>query len=284
MEFVPMNIFSSLFVNTLYTAYYADFDRDFYFPGESHDFWEMDCVIRGCSGVTSGEHVYECGPYELVIHAPNVFHTAWTQDSEFLTEVTISFDMKGPEHLLPKGKFILNDVERFYMDRLKETIPELFVNTKDTDYLPLQIREGTTLANIQSFKNTLELLLLSLGQRNREAAQPAAGKDAGQITAMARYMNEHVCDALNLDTLCQVFGVSRSTVKALFRRYTGSGVMAYYRYLRVKHAISLLDAGLSMAEISSVMNFSTQNYFSAFFKRETGMAPLEYQKSRKAQN
>ena len=69
MEFLPTKIFSSLFVNTLYTAFLEEYDRNFYFPGERHDFWELDCTISGHSGVTSGEHVYECEPYELVIHA-----------------------------------------------------------------------------------------------------------------------------------------------------------------------------------------------------------------------
>ena len=284
MDLIPTKIFSSLSVNTLYSAFLAEYDPNFYFPGECHDCWELDCTISGRSGVTSGEHVYECEPYELVIHAPNVFHTAWTRGTEALTELTISFALKGPEHLIPKGKFILNDVERFYMDRLREIIPRLFLYTKDTVVNPIRIQEGTTLANIQYFKNILELLILSLGQRNEKAAQPAAGKEAKLFTAIARYMNEHVCDALNIDAICDTFGISRSTVKELFRRFTGGGVMDYYHYLRINHAVSLMDTGLSMAEISRVMNFSTQNYFSAFFKRETGVAPREYQKSRSEQD
>jgi len=281
VAFIPTKIFSSLFVDTLYGAFLAEYDPNFYFPGECHDFWELDCTISGCSGITSGEHVYECEPYELVIHAPNVFHTAWTQGNETLTEVTISFEVKGPEHLIPKGKFILDDVERFYMDRLREIIPRLFLNTKDTVVNPIQIQEGTTLANIQYFKNILELLILSLGQRNEKAAQPAAGKEAKLFTAIARYMNEHVCDALNIDAICGTFGVSRSTVKELFRRFTGGGVMEYYHYLRINHAVSLMDAGMSMAEISQTMNFSSQNYFSSFFKREMGISPAAYSKNRK---
>ncbi|MBE6632099.1 MAG: AraC family transcriptional regulator [Ruminococcaceae bacterium] len=38
--------------------------------------------------------------------------------------------------------------------------------------------------------------------------------------------------------------------------------------------------GVSMAEISAKMNFSSQNYFSSFFKRETGMSPMEYRKKK----
>jgi AraC-like DNA-binding protein len=35
-----------------------------------------------------------------------------------------------------------------------------------------------------------------------------------------------------------------------------------------------------MAEIADIMNFSSQNYLSSFFKRETGMTPSQYRTER----
>ncbi len=280
MEFVPLKIFSGLSIHTLYTVYLVDFEQDFHFPGETHDFWELGCVLRGRSGNTSGEHIYECSPYELVIHPPNVFHTSWCEGSEGVTIMTITFTGKGPDYLMPMGKFILTEEEKQYADCLAAAIPRTFCDTDNTEYKPIRVQEGVSQEKIQYFKNILELLILSLGQRNREAAQPAAGKYSSQFTAIARYMNDHVCDALNTDALCTVFGISRSTMKDLFHRFTGGGVMEYYHHLRISHAVSLMNSGMSMAEISQAMNFSSQNYFSSFFKRETGLSPAEYRKKK----
>ena len=40
--------------------------------------------------------------------------------------------------------------------------------------------------------------------------------------------------------------------------------------------IKLLGEGMLMSEIAEIMNFSSQNYLSSFFKRETGMTPSQY--------
>jgi len=280
MEYIPLKIFSGLSIHTLYTAYLIDFERDFHFQGEAHDFWELGCVLRGRTGITSGEHIYECNPYELVLHPPNVFHTSWSENSEGFTFLTITFSHKGPDYLMPTGKFLLNEEEKFYITRLAAAIPEIFCDTDNPVYRPLCTQSGVTQEKTQYVKNILELLILSLGQRNREAAQPAVGKYTSQFTTIVRYMNDHVCDALNTDELCTVFGISRSAMKELFHRFTGGGVIEYYHYLRISHAVSLMTSGMSMAEISRVMNFSSQNYFSSFFKRETGLSPSEYRKKK----
>lgn len=53
-----------------------------------------------------------------------------------------------------------------------------------------------------------------------------------------------------------------------------------YRYLlgrRLDAAKMLLkDSGMSIKEISDFVGFNDNHYFSAFFKRETGMSPTEY--------
>lgn len=89
-------------------------------------------------------------------------------------------------------------------------------------------------------------------------------------------MKTNVCMPLDMDTICSDCGIGRSALKELFRRYTGLGVIKYYNYLRTRHIVKLLGEGKSMAEISEIMNFSSQNYLSSFFKRETGMTPSEY--------
>ena len=93
---------------------------------------------------------------------------------------------------------------------------------------------------------------------------------------IAAYMTEHVCENINVEDICVSCGIGRSALKELFRKYTGIGAMKYFNYLRIRHAIKLIGRDFTMAEIAVDMNFSSQNYFSAFFKRETGLTPTQY--------
>lgn len=284
MDYTSVNFFSSFSINYIYTAYHARFNRDFRFSGETHSFWELDCVTDGKLGFTSGEHIYECSPYELVIHEPDIFHTSWAADNKNASLLFISFDGKYADRKIPCGKFTLNDEERFYVDMLSSLIPSIFDNTENFYAKQMTFRKDLSAGTMQKFKNLLELLILSLSGRNSntsfEDSDPALKKQTELFSAIVRYMNDNICEPLDTQSICTEAGLSGSTLKKLFNKFTGGGVMEYYRSLRTNHAISLLSSGMSMAEISRTMNFSSQNYFSGFFKRETGMSPLEYSKKK----
>ena len=62
-------------------------------------------------------------------------------------------------------------------------------------------------------------------------------------------------------------------MKILFKTYAGISPKSYYNLMRVQKATELLNKGDSVTEVSLAMNFSSSNYFSVFFKRETGSPP-----------
>jgi len=128
----------------------------------------------------------------------------------------------------------------------------------------------------QILKNLLETLVLSLNLRRNESEQKAVGTDSDRFSEITEYMKAHIREPLDVSRICLDCGIGRSVLKELFHRYTGAGVIKYYNYLRLRHIIKLLGEGMQMSEISDRMNFSSQNYLSSFFKRETGMTPSKY--------
>ena len=66
--------------------------------------------------------------------------------------------------------------------------------------------------------------------------------------------------------------------KLLFNTYAGISPKSYFNQLRLRHANELLSIGLSVTEVAELMNFSSPNYFSAFYKKHTGISPSERQK------
>lgn len=276
MDYSPLKIYSSLSVDALYSVILSDYQKGFRFYGETHDIWEMTCVLKGRLGITSGENVYICEPYEVVVHPPGIFHTCWADGDTGYSCLTISFTGQGLDYFLPFGKIILKEEEKSHIDWLAREIPRIFVDSE----FPPRVAEGVPKESIPRFKNMLELFILSLSADKRESAKPTNSRNAPLFSAISRYMHEHVCDSLDTAYICTMFGISRSTLKDMFHRFTGGGVMEYYHYLRINHAVSLMSEGMSMSQISILMNFSSQNYFSSFFKRQTGFSPAEYRKQK----
>lgn len=269
MEYIPCNLMSPLGIDRIYTAFLQTYDKEFHFMGEIHDMWEFNCIRKGNAGITSGTEVYDCKKNEVVIHPGGVFHSSWAKNSHDVRILTISFMGNGLEQYIPTGKFVLNDQEQFLLELLEKQVTTTF-GDHDPSQVSFRPEQG------QLIKNLLETLCLSLFLRKNENAAPATGERDKLFAEIVRYLQEHTDHNLTSSDICIACGVGHTVLKQLFSAYTGTGVMKYYNHLRIRRAVSLLEQGCSMAQISSMMHFSSQNYFSAFFRRETGLPPSKY--------
>lgn len=260
---------SVLDVESLYTAFVGHYDSTFNFPGESHEVWEIDVVLSGCVGITSGPEVYECHTGEMVVHPPRVFHTAWAKDMQNVDILTVTFTVRGGARYIPTGKFLLTPHEMTLACLLGELIS---AQVGDQHPANVQLRPSQE----QMLKNYLEILCLSLHLRRAETASPDKAERAALFAEVVGFMQSHVDDALSVEIICTACGIGRTTLKELFHRYAGCGVMQYYNHLRLRRIIERMSEGETLGDIAISMNFSSQNYLTDFFRRHTGVPPSRY--------
>lgn len=89
------------------------------------------------------------------------------------------------------------------------------------------------------------------------------------------YFKSHMDGNVTSDELAQVLCVSKATLFRCFQKYAGMGVHRYYLRLRIEQATCLLRQGLSVAETAEQLGFGSPSYFSARYKRETGISPSQ---------
>ena len=90
-------------------------------------------------------------------------------------------------------------------------------------------------------------------------------------------MRSHLDGSIHLDDICRNIGVSRTTLKRLFRQCLETGVMEHYQSLRLKEACRHLRTGrVNISQIAYELGYSSLPAFSRQFKQMLGITPREY--------
>ena len=84
---------------------------------------------------------------------------------------------------------------------------------------------------------------------------------------------------MDLESLAKILNVSYSLFRREFKNKCGISPGQYRQQLKLAKAKELLyTTNMSIAEISSRLNFECIGQFSTFFKKKVGIPPLEYRK------
>ncbi|MDR0376502.1 MAG: response regulator [Spirochaetaceae bacterium] len=117
----------------------------------------------------------------------------------------------------------------------------------------------------------LEKILPGSGQRINKVDTP-------EFFALIReYLDAHVNEPLNLQSLCRHFGISQTYMSRLFRKYTGLSFINYLTSLRIEKAKDyLLRKDALVKDAAAMSGFTDQFYFSRVFRSMTGQSPSDY--------
>jgi AraC family transcriptional regulator len=107
---------------------------------------------------------------------------------------------------------------------------------------------------------------------------PVAGELTARRFARVRdYIEHNLGEAITLEDLAHVAGVSRFHFARQFRARTGESPMGYLLRTRVDRAKMLLrDSRTRVIDISAELGFADQSHFARTFRRLVGMPPSAY--------
>lgn len=100
-----------------------------------------------------------------------------------------------------------------------------------------------------------------------------------EIDAVITYLTENYQEPITLDSLSEIFGLSKYYLIKLFRQTTAYTPIEYLIQIRISQAEKLLkETNLTISEVCLEVGFKTQSYFSKVFKNITGLRPMEFRK------
>lgn len=266
-------------VDCLCTAFETNYNEDFYFGGEFHPFWEFVYVISGSVGVSGDDRIYYLNERDIIFHKPMEFHRLWGVNDKKPKLLIMSFEISGQMcSLLENGVFSLNDAQNEKIIELLEFLRKnttfITKNTMITHFLnnwedPC-ISQGVA-SRMESFFLTLATNFYTKREDIREEI-----KKNKQITSV---LIENIDKWLSLDEIASMCNMSKSQLKRVFSATSAIGIHNYFIKLKIAESMKLLLSGMSVAEASEALGFSSPNYFNNVFKRETGVTPLSYKKN-----
>jgi AraC-like DNA-binding protein len=99
------------------------------------------------------------------------------------------------------------------------------------------------------------------------------------IQAAVLWLDEHVGEPVLMEHAANAAGLSESHFRRWFQKEVGFNPADYMMYRRVEIAKEKLRTGsLSVTKIAMELGFSTSAYFTAVFRKRTGLTPTEYRR------
>ncbi len=262
----------------LYSAFETNYHSDFYFGGELHEVWEFVYVISDCVGVSGDNRVYRLNEGDIIFHKPMEIHRLWAVDGVKPHLFIVSFRPYGklPE-IFENGVFSLGEKQKNKILELLQYLQEnsAYENIGETVTYYLANWEKPYVS--QNVVNRLEAFLLSLlEQEETNIKKEDTSRDSYTYKKIITALIENVSTNITLSDLARLCNMSKTQLKRVFAAKSQIGIHKYFLKLKIAESIKLLAEGLSVGETAERLGFSSSNYFSTVFKKETGLSPLRY--------
>ncbi len=291
-EYIKTVLEEEIIIKRIVTIHYFEYQKDFSFQGEEHDFWEFVYVDKGEINVTANQHTYRLEHGEMIFHQPNEFHTLSANGKVAPNLVIISFECNSKAVKFFQNKLLsVNHNQKKIISQIIKEAEDSFETPLNNPYTSELIKSSNHhFASLQMIKLLLEQLMISLYRAN--TLQPEQNKPVSAIKErfeqdiveeIIAYLNGNIGNSLHFNDVAAYANISETALKTAFSDKMGMGVMKYFNLLKIEKAkIFIREEKYNFTQIAALLGYESIHYFSRQFKQITGMSPSEYAKSVKA--
>ncbi len=235
----------------------------------SHYFSELFYVVSGKGTFLLDGQTFQIEANDLIIVPPNTEHTEQSLDASPLEYIVLGIE--GITFLdtdLSNSRIIYNYSKKAeLLNILNMILEEVRCESPGYSLVCQHLLDVLLIQIIRCQK--LVPASISAVKMNRECGQ------------VKQYLDSNYADNISLDSLAAFTHVNKYYLAHAFTKYAGLSPISYLNAKRLQVGMELLEStDHSIAEIAASIGFSSQSYFSQVFKKETGMTPNNYRKSK----
>lgn len=247
------------------------------YPLHWHHSLEFDLVLEGCiCGKVSGESV-QAKAGEVFFVNSGELHETDASASEVMRSITVLLsdellreycpDLERWQFLLVQG----SEPQR-QIAQLIRRCAEIYSQKEPFYELELSIE-----------LRRICMILLRECRVEKKAAESesAVRKSTRRIKKAISYMEENYESTLSIREMAEVMGMNPSYFSRFFRQSTGQTFHSYLTWIRLRHALRLLEQGeLNVTELALSCGFPNVKSFIAAFRNAYGTTPAKYRRKR----
>lgn len=236
-----------------------------------HEEHELYYLAQGRTRYFIGNEIFLLEPGDFIFIPSHSFHKTESIGSEPVIRLLLSFSdtFAGTESEIYIQNMRQNKFIRLPREHLAE-VQELLLKIENEYTSKPEDCEKMMLLYFR------ELLIL-LNRYRLQNITASHGENLALIQSVAKFISENPGRNLSLAFLSRQFGLTPSYLSRLFKSVTGIGISEHINISRITAAEKLLlEANLSISEVSKQCGFNDSNYFAAVFKKLKGITPKKY--------
>ncbi len=244
-------------IKNLNLSYYRHNFYGAYFPvaKRKSDFGDLTLLIKGnLHYVVDGEHFYLSEGDALYI--------------ESNTEHERLYDNKPADYVSFNFKTSLSG-EFFKTGIIKGCI------TSEIKSL-IKLCDANNLSKTENFENKEQLIISLILYLLKEKL--VTTPESKTVIQIKKYIDDNIDKQITLKDVGDALFFSPVYCDTLFKKQTGTSIIAYSINQKIELAKKLLSEGAPLKSVATATGFLDYNYFSRLFKRKTGYSPQSYKK------
>ncbi len=254
----------------------SKYEGDWQSIPHSHPFSELFYVLSGSGAFVAEGSEFSVCKDDMVIINPHVEHTEKSWNASPMEYIVL-----GIEGLTFSFDNIAAARDGMSVHTVSGAIYKYSIHNPNVyAYLNIMLEEAVhKQENYETVcQNLLEVLLVCM-LRHDNLSVVQSGKTVlnRECTQIKNYLDSNYSENITLDTLADITHMNKYYMAHAFTKYTGLSPINYLLKRRIQEGKNLLESTThSIAQISEMLGFSSQSYFSQAFKKATGKTPIQH--------
>ena len=285
-KFYMHKIANLINVQKIVTIHYQTLGKNYSFPEEKHDFWEINYVDKENAYIGIGGEKIQLKQGEIVFISPNQPHFVESGDKEPNLFI-ISFACRSESmNFFADKKYTVPENYRYLLQNIMSEAEQTFdLPDFDPHLNALKLKENPNLGGEQIIKNSLETLLIYMlrnAQKKSSSQEFFVSKiaDSSELEdEIVRILRSKIYRKFTLADLSNELHYGTTRLCTFFKEKTGKSIYQTYLKLKIDEAKKLIRKNHSFADVADLLSFDSISTFAFVFKKHVGMTPSEYRNS-----
>lgn len=285
LNYIKHKIANLISITKIVTIHYYEFDKNFSYDGESHNFWEMVYIDAGNVQIKANNKEVHLKQGEIIFHKPNEFHTLRTYKQTAANVFIISFVCSSEAMRFFKGKIMTVPSKlKKYISTIIQEYSQTF-KSMATEDIKLELKENPPIGGQQMIKIYLEqfLIMLIRSETDNHDLRIFPSKESMEnhlVSQVIQIIEENTYNKISVEQICKKLNYSRTYLSKIFKTTSGYTILDYILMNKIREAKKLIrEERYNFTQISDLLAFDNPHYFSTVFKKNSNMTPTEYKNS-----